>query len=100
MIPIRIVEVHEFPLNIIGKVGRSALLSRQVLTTSNGKLAEESLEPELSDLTAMVREVLEIDTVTPDEGVIERGRDSLSATPISRSFRVRTAAAYVVAEVR
>jgi acyl-coenzyme A synthetase/AMP-(fatty) acid ligase/acyl carrier protein len=100
MIPSRFVQVDELPVNSNGKVDRaSALELIRSIVARNGRHARNSrssagrMSPTLLRLLEEVREVLETGPVDADEGFLELGGDSLSATEllirIDKSFGVK-----------
>lgn len=89
MIPARWIPVDDYPVNINGKVDRRALLERvqrQLATMDHPgddrPSAAASASPTLIRLMRLVQDALEIDHVNPQDGFIELGGDSLSATEL------------------
>ena len=100
MVPTRFVSVEDFPVNINGKVDRTAVLQQvQQQLTSRSDVREVSQAeagptcPIYDQVEDLVREALEIDHIEPSDGFVELGGDSLSATELlisfERSFGVR-----------
>jgi amino acid adenylation domain-containing protein len=100
MIPSRFVQVDELPVNNNGKVDRALALELIKSTLAcngrrggNGRSSSERLSPTLLRLLDDVRAVLETGPIAADEGFLELGGDSLSATEllirIDKSFGVR-----------
>jgi amino acid adenylation domain-containing protein len=89
MVPSRFIPVTDYPVNINGKVDRTAVLEQvQQQLASPSAAATESPVPAMpscpvrDQVVRLVQEALEIDHVDPNDGFVELGGDSLSATEL------------------
>ena len=89
MVPARFVAVSDYPVNINGKVDRTVVLEqveRRLASRHSGERESQSGAPSACPvcdrLIQLVQEALEIDYVDPNDGFVELGGDSLSATEL------------------
>jgi amino acid adenylation domain-containing protein len=83
MIPARFVILEQLPLNSNGKVDRQALPIPSVETTTTFSPILSSVSPQVEKISLLVAEILNLDTVKPDDNWLSLGATSVDMIRIA-----------------
>lgn len=83
MIPAHFIILEQLPLNSNGKIDRNSLPIPSVETTVTSSPLFASVSPQVEKITLMVAEILNLDTVKPDDNWLSLGATSIDMIRIA-----------------